>query len=38
MHTLIMEKMTNIYLMKQIWQFYHIAFFQQHLGRQDELK
>ena len=38
MHTLIMAKMTNIYLMKQIWQLYHIALFQQHFGHEDELK
>ena len=32
MHTLIMAKMTNIYLLKQICQIHHIALFQQHFG------
>ena len=37
MHTLNMAKITNSYLMKQIWQIHHIALFQQHIGHQDEL-
>ena len=38
MHTLIMAKMTNSYLMQQICQLSQIDLFQQHFGHQDELK
>ena len=38
MHTLIMAKMTNSYLMQQISQLTQIALFQQHFGHQDDLK
>ena len=38
MHALIMAKVTNVYLMKQICHVYHIALSQQHFGHQDELK